>query len=96
MTTLDAHCFGHGKNSAITSCRRETRKPYAGIAAGRLDNNGVGFNFAFALGFFNHCLSDSVLDGAGGVEVFELNEERAVEFDLGGEIFSLKQRSIAD
>ena len=68
----------------------------AGVAAGRLDNDGAGLERAALLGVGDHGIGDTVLDGAGGIEVFELCVDLSAEVFRGGETVELEQGSGAD
>ena len=96
LATFDAHCVGHGENRTITASRRETCQTDTRVAACRFDNHAVGLEFAVAFRMFNHCFGDAIFNGAGGVEVFELDEQPSVEFDGRRKIFRVKQRRVAN
>ena len=69
LAALNGHGLGHDDDDAVASCGSHGGKADTGVAGGRLDNGGAGFQLAGALRVVNHGLCDTVLHGAGGVEV---------------------------
>ena len=96
LAALDAHGLGHDDDDAIAACGGHGCKADAGIAGGRLDDDGVGLQLAACLSVIKNGLGDTILDGACGVEVFELGEELSLElfslFDVG----QFEKRGLAD
>ena len=93
LATLNAHGLGHYYDYAIASCRSYGCKTDAGIAAGRLNDNGVGVEKTLGLCVVDHCLCDPVLNGAGRVEVLKLCEYLGFQVVLLFNVGKLKQRS---
>ena len=96
LAALDAHGLGHDDDDAIAACGGHGCKADTGIAGGRLDDDGVGLQLAACLSVIKNGLGDTILDGACGVEVFELGEELSLElfslFDVG----QFEKRGLAD
>ena len=83
FSALYTHRFGHGENELVALDRRDERKTDTRVAAGRLNNQTAFFEQTFFLGVLDHGESRPVLNGAGGVEKFELGKNlgfRIVEF----------------
>jgi hypothetical protein len=68
------HRFGHRQNQLVTLGRRDERERDAGVAAGRLDDDGVLLQDAALLGVLNHRHADAVLDAAERIEKFALEQ----------------------
>ena len=96
LTALNAHGLRHDDDDAVASCGGDGGKADAGVAAGRLDNDGAGLERTALLGIGDHGIGDTVLDGAGGIEVFELCVDLSAEVFRGGETVELEQGSGAD
>ena len=58
----------------VTFRRRDERERDAGVAAGRLDDDGVLFEDAALLGVLDHRHADAVLDAAERIEKFALEQ----------------------
>ena len=72
LAALHAHGLGHHDDDAVALGGCHSSQTDAGVAGGRLDDDGAGLELAGSLGVIDHGLGDTVLDGAGGVEVFQL------------------------
>ena len=83
-------------NSRVVITSNTPWRPSAGVAAGRLDDDGAGLERATLLGVGDHGIGDTVLDGAGGIEVFELCVDLSAEVFRGSETVELEQGSGAD
>ena len=68
----------------------------AGVAGGGLDDDGAGLELAGSLGVIDHGLGDTVLDGAGGVEVFQLCQKLGRKVCILLDMGQLQQRGVAD
>ena len=75
LSALDRHRFGHHNNDPVASCGGNGGKTDARIARGRLDNHRTGLQLSAFFRVVNHRLGDSVLNGAGGIEIFKLCED---------------------
>ncbi len=71
-TALFAHRIGHDQGQLVAPGGAHKGQANAGIAAGRLDDDGIGFDLAGLLGGFDHRYADAVLNAVGWVEVFQL------------------------
>ena len=96
LTALDRHCFGHNDDDTIASCRGNGGKTYACISRGRLDDYGAFFEKSFLFRIVNHSLCHSVLDGACGIEIFELGYDFCLQPELFFNMRKLKKRSFTD
>ena len=82
--------------AAVAAAKGYRIQTDAGVAGGRLDDDGAGLQLAGGLGVIDHGFGDAVLDGTGGVEIFQLCQQ------LGGKVFvlldvgQLQQRGVAD
>ncbi len=74
LAPLQAHGVGHHQQAVIAFGRSHQRQADAGVAAGRLHQNGVRPNLAEFLRRFDHILSNAVFDAGAGVEEFQLNQ----------------------
>ena len=96
LAALDAHGLGHHDDDAVALGGGHSGQTDASVAGGRLDDDGAGLQLAGGLGVIDHGFGDAVLDGTGGVEVFQLCQQ------LGGKVFvlldvgQLQQRGVAD
>ena len=96
LAALDAHRFGHDDDDAVAARGGDACQADAGIAGGRLNDDRAGLELARRLGIVDHSLGDAILDGTGGVEVFQLGKDLCLQvfglFDMG----KLQQRGVAD
>ena len=96
LAALDAHRLRHHDDDAVAAGGGDGSQADAGVAGGRLDDDGVALQLAARLGVIKNGLGDTILDGACGVEVFELGEELSLElfslFDVG----QFEKRGLAD
>ena len=96
LAALDAHRFGHDDDDAVAARGGDACQTDAGVAGGRLNNDRAGLELARCLGVVDHGLGDAVLDGTGGVEVFQLGKDFCLQvfglFDMG----QFQQRGVAD
>ena len=96
VSALHAHGLRHGDDDPVALGGGHGSQADAGVAAGGLDDDGVGLEYASCLGIFDHCLSDAVFDAAGRVEVFELGENTGVQAFCLLDAGELQKRGIAD
>ena len=96
LAALDAHRLGHDDDDAVAAGGGDGRQTDTGVAGGRLDDDGAGLQLAGGLGVVDHGPGDTVLDGAGGVEIFQFSENFCLKvlgvFNMG----ELQQRGVAD
>ena len=87
LAALHAHGIRHNDNDAVAPGRGDGGQPDAGIAGGRLDDDGALFQQALFLGVVDHRLGNAVLNGAGGVKILQLGQELCLQavflFDVG-------------
>ena len=74
---LARHLVGHDQQRAIALAAADQREPEPGIAGGRLDDGAAGLEPAVRLGRLDHGARRTVLERAGGVGAFELEEQPA-------------------
>ena len=98
FAALDGHGLGHGDDHLVAASRRHRGDADAGIATRGLDDGVVAaaHELAGLLGLVDHVLGDAVFDGAGGVEVFQLDEHAGLEVLIGLKVSELQKRSVAD
>ena len=96
LAALDAHRLGHDDDDAVAAGGGDGRQTDTGVAGGRLDDDGAGLQLAGGLGVVDHGPGDTVLDGTGGVEIFQFSENFCLKvlgvFNMG----ELQQRGVAD
>ena len=88
---LNAHCLRHREYDAIASRSGDRRETDAGIAAGRLDNDGSGLQKTLRLGVIDHRARDTVLDASRRIKILELCENGRAELLFGDEMVQLEQ-----
>ncbi len=81
LPSLQAHRLRHGQNAPVTLGGRHHRQGNAGIATGRLDNRGAGFNAPLLLGRLDHRQPDTVLDGSQRVAALKLHKDGGLTLD---------------
>ena len=96
LAALDGHALGHDDDNAVAAGGRDGGQADAGIAGGRLNDDGAGLQLAGGFGVVDHLLCDAVLDGAGGIEVFQLGENLGLQVQFFFDMRQLQQRSLAD
>ena len=96
VAAFDAHCLRHGENDLVASGRSDGCQANAGIAAGRLDNDRSGLQKTLCFRVVNHCLGDSVLDAAGGIEIFELCKDLGFKTVVVNVVAESEQRCSSD
>jgi hypothetical protein len=67
------------KINLVTLGRRDERQRDAGVAAGRLDDDGVLLENAALFGVLDHRHADAVLDAAQRIEKFALEQDGGVQ-----------------
>ena len=72
VATLDRHGFGHGDDDAVAAGGGQRAQADAGVAGGRLDDDGVSIQLALGLGLVEHRLRDTVLHRTCRVEQLHL------------------------
>src|SRR5208283_5596302 len=88
------HRFRHGQNDFVTLGRRDEGEGNAGVAACRLDDDGVFFEDAALLGVLNHRHADAILDAAERIEKFALEKNGSGQ--AGGDLVQFNQRGAPD
>ena len=96
LAALDAHGLGHHDDDAVALGSCHGSQTDAGVAGGGLDDDGAGLELAGSLGVIDHGLGDTVLDGAGGVEVFQLCQKLGRKVCILLDMGQLQQRGVAD
>ena len=96
VAALDAHRLRHREDGFVASCRRDAREADARVARRRLDDDAAGLQLALFLRLLDHRLRDAVFDGAGRVEVLELDEHICGQVIRLDEIVRLEKRGLAD
>ncbi len=93
--TLQAHGVGHGDDQPVAFHRGDERQADAGIAAGRLDQDGLaGVNITGLLGFVDHADANAVFHAGDGVEAFQLGDDG--RFGSGSDFVEPYQRSVTN
>ena len=85
LAAFHTHGLGHHDDDAVTAGSGHRGKANASVTGSRFDNDSALLELAALFGVIEHRLRDTVLHGTGGVEVFELREDRGTEtfFDVG-------------
>ena len=96
IATLDRHGFRHGDDDAVATGGRQRAQADAGVAGGRLDDDGVGVQLAFGLGLVEHRLRDTVLHRPGRVEQLHLAYDGGLKVVILLVVGQLHQRSAAN
>ena len=96
LAALDAHGLRHDDDDAVTLGGSYGGQTDAGVAGGGLNDDGTGLEFAGGLGVVDHLLGDTVLDGTGRVEIFQLGQNGGLQVLLFLDVGQLQQRSVAD
>ena len=96
LAALDAHGLRHDDDDAVAARGGDGGEADTGVAGGRLDDNGVGLQLAAGLGVIEDGLGDTILDGAGGVEVFKLGEKLGFELFCLFDVGQFEKRGLAD
>ena len=68
----------------------------AGVAGGRLNDDGAFLQQALRLGVVDHGAGHAVLDRTGGIEVFELGENLCLQVEFLFNVGKLQKRRLAD
>ena len=76
IALLLALLVGHRADEAVALDRRGHREADAGVAARRLDDGPAGLEETAPLGVLDHEKADPILDGAAGIQVLELRDDR--------------------
>gem|GEM_PF-4387851 len=96
VSAFHAHGLGHGQDDAVALRRGDGRQADAGVAGGGLNDDGIGIQQALFLRVLDHRFRDTVLDAAGGIEVFQFDKHRGLQAKRFFQIDGLHQRRIAD
>ena len=96
VATLDRHGFRHGDDDAVAAGGGQRAQADAGVAGGRLDDDGVGIQLALGLGLVEHRLRDTVLHRTSRVEQLHLAHDGGLKVVVLLVIGQLHQRSAAD
>ena len=70
LPALVADGIGHDNHSLIAAHRAHKGKADTLVAAGRLNDDGVGLDFAAFFAFQNHIISGSCFNGTSDVQAF--------------------------
>ena len=96
LAALHAHGFGHDNDNAVAPGGGHGGQADAGVAGGGFDDDGAGFQKAPGLGVVEHGLGDPVLDGPGGVEIFQLRQDPGLQPLFLLDMDQLQQGRFAD
>ena len=96
LAALHAHGFGHDNDDLIAAGSCHAGQADAGVAGGRLNDGGILVQLAGSFGIVQHCLCNAVLDGTGGIEVFQLSQQLGFQAFGGFNVGELQQRGMAD
>src|SRR5919108_588406 len=76
---LLAHLVGHDEDAAVALDRRADREADAGVPGGGLDDRAARPELPLALRGLDHRQADPIPDGAAGIQVLELREQRRLD-----------------
>ena len=96
LPPLHRHGVGHHDDDAVAPRRGDRRKPDAGVAGGRLNDDRAGLQPPVCLRVVEHRLGDAVLDRAGGIEIFQLRADRRLEVIKRFDVGQLQERGVTD
>lgn len=82
--------------SSVSGVMGNAGQADAGVAGGRLNDGGILVQLAGSFGIVQHCLCNAVLDGTGGIEVFQLSQQLGFQAFGGFNVGELQQRGMAD
>ena len=71
ITSFDGHRFRHNYHHSVTFCDARGGNSYTRISRSRLDYHRIFYEFSVLFGFIYHSESDSVLNAARRIEIFE-------------------------
>ena len=96
VAALHGHGLRHGEDSPVATGCRHAGQADAGVAAGRLDDDGILGELALGLSLLNHGLGDTVLDAACRVEIFQLYQDISLQAVGLDKVIGTEQRSAPD
>ena len=96
LAALDGHAVRHDDDNAVAPCRRDGGKADAGIAGGRLNDDGTLLQKALLLRVVDHGLCDAVLDRTGGIEILQLGKDLDLQAEFLFNMCKLQKRRSAD
>ena len=96
VAALHAHGLGHREDGPVALGSRDGSEADAGVAGGRLDNDGALFQETLRLGVLDHRLRDTVLDASGRVEVFEFDEKGGLQVQFLFDVGDFDERGVPD
>ena len=96
LATLDGHGFRHDDDDPIAARCRNRGKTDAGVAGGRLNDDGAGLQRAAAFRRIDHRLGDTVLDRSCGIEIFQLGKNLCFEAEFLFDVGEFQQGGMAD
>ena len=96
LAALNGHGIRHDDDDAIAPCRRYGGKADAGIAGGRLDDDGALLQKALLLRVVDHGLCDAILNRACRVKVFQLCKYFGFQTEFLFNMRKLQKRRSAD
>ena len=96
LAALHAHRLRHDDDDAVAAGGGDGCQADAGVAGGWLNDDGTGLQFAGGLGVIDHRLGNAVLDGTGGVEIFQLGQDLGVQSFGGFNVGEFQQGGAAD
>ena len=96
VAALNAHGFGHYDDYTVVSCGSDGSKTDTGVAAGRLDDNAVGLEYAALLSVVDHCGCNSVLYASCRIEQLQLCKDLCACLLLSLDLGHLKQGGMSD
>ena len=88
------HAFRHSNRQFITAGRTYHCQTDTGIAAGRLNDNGIFIDFTGLLRRFNHGFGNTVFHAAARIEKFKFNGD--LRFQTFSQTVQFHQRCITD
>ena len=94
LSSLDGHGVGHGEDESVALGGADEGEGYAGVAAGRLDDQRILGDTAILLGRLDHGDADPVLNAAAGIEGLQLCHHRGLQ--PRGHLVQSDERGIAD
>ncbi len=96
LAALHAHGFRHDNDDAIAPGSRHGGKTDAGVAGGRLDDDGTGLQLAAGLRIVDHGLCNAVFHTARGIEVFQLAQNPGLQSFFLLNVAQFQQRGLSD
>ena len=96
LAALHAHGLRHDDDDPIATGGGHGGQTDAGITGSRLDDNAAGLQQALRLCVVDHGTGDTILHGAGGVEILQLAQQPGLQTVRLLQMGQLQQGSVAD